>query len=132
MHDIKKDEVVFDFFEKEGLPPFEKKERAISWIKVDGRDVEFSLPVPDGHPEVAAYRAALDELAAALEAKKVREYGLKGWAVEYDGREATVGECEAAYPAGEKADRPDVDAVAAALRSVKVIRVPHVPWPRHV
>ena len=125
-----KEEVVFSLFEDEGTPPFLKK-RAISSIKVGGNDVEFSIPVPKGHPEIAAYRAQMDLLAEALEAKNVREYGLKGWMVDFKGEEASVGVCEAAYPPGEKADRPDLTAVAKALRSANNIRVPHVPWPRY-
>ena len=125
-----KGEVVFDFFELEGRPPFKNKERAITAVNVDGKDVELWIQVPSGHPEAEAYRSVLDELANAITTGKVREYGAKGWMVEYNGKEAGVGDCDAGYPPGVEDDRPNLDAVARTLREIKTIRVPHVPWPR--
>ncbi len=122
-------EVVFDFFEMEGKPPFEKKERAITWVNVDGKDVRLQIQVPSGHPESEAYRSALQELASALSAGRVRGYGPRGWVTECEGKEAWIGDCVVGYVPEEEDNRPNIESVASALENIETIRVPHVPWP---
>jgi hypothetical protein len=123
-----KREIVFDLFQA-GVSG---RERAITRINVDGKDVPLSIEAPAGHPDTAAYRAALDELVGGLKSGEVRECGVRGWRVEHDGKVAEVGDCDAGYPAGVEPDRPDVDAVARALMTITNIKVPHVPEARYI
>jgi hypothetical protein len=112
----------------EGALPFAKKERAITSVSVDGINIDLWVEVPSGHPDAQAYREVLDELASAITVGKAREYGAKGWLVEYNGKEAGVGDCDSGYPPGVEEVRPSLVAVARTLREIENIRVPHAPW----